>query len=317
MPCTRSKIEEAGWSLLLFKDFITRHGDTLLQFLLESKVPVAPHFEFTNKYSDLALAFAINQKKSPSANYLWRVETDLGDGGAHHFIIYVGNLDRTLTILDPAIGTADKSPSLYDIPSELKQLERLAKENGLTYKIAGPPSACQPHVKGISYEDTFCQTWSLLLGLAYVDDPEIYKKYKFDTTETPQLKLRLNNLFDGIQTILGIIVKILPKPETPYSVFDSHNSTAMVTYNQPKEVRDYYTDAKVYESLQFLISNPDCQYIAVRSTPFKSKKGGLKSVKKVTKKSSRLGKKTSRKGSKLRKKVTKKSTKTKKSGKKN
>ena len=321
--CTRAKKEEAGWALLLFKDFISKHGDDILLHFLNNKVNVAPHFDFTNKYPDLLREFKNNQIKSTGSDYLWRVETDLGEGGAHHFIIYIGNSDKKITVLDPAIGTGDKVKSIYDIPTELAQLEKLAKENGFTYVKAGPPSACQPHA-GISYEDTFCQTWSILLGLAYIDNPDIYDKYKFTSTDLGQLKLRLSNLFEGIQTIGSIITKLSPlEPSNPYKIFDSLNATCMITYNQPMPVRKHYTDALVFESLGFLISNQECQYLAVRDTPFKSKKGGSQNIKKaskkVTKKTSKKSskkiskkgsKKTSKKGSKkTSKKVNKKKTK--------
>ena len=110
--CTREKKNEAGWALLLFKDFIAKHGDTLLTHLLNSKVPVAPHFDFTKKYSNLKTAFENNQRIAPGLDYLWRVETDLGGGGAHHFIVYVGNTTRTLTVLDPAFGVSGRKTVL-------------------------------------------------------------------------------------------------------------------------------------------------------------------------------------------------------------
>lgn len=260
-------LEEISWSLLLFKDYVTAHGDDLLlQLLSSSSVKIAKHYKFTRQFKSLNNTFLTNQRVLSTNNYLWRVETRLDkDDGAHHFILFVDNTNKKISILDPAISENEED-DLYSIPSDINQVIKLANTYGYAYELIRPPSACQPSED--DYLDTYCQIWSILLGISHVSNIIDFDRFQFKSTSVSELKARINILFEGIQIIYNMIPPYDPTETNKYKIFDSPNSTTMIAFDKPESVKKHYTDKLILKRIQFLLDNPEYQYIAVRDKPF-------------------------------------------------
>jgi hypothetical protein len=257
---TDDQISEMTWSLAILKDYIAKNGDSILRS--EINTNVAKQFIF-GSYEALKNEFTKNFNKFNS-NFYWRLEGKIRGDIAHHFIVFVDSIKKKLVLFNPSEGTSYHKHTTCDISKYSALLAQLCKSIGFRFKIGGPKSPCQPYVHYTEYDDSFCQTWSLILAIAHAN--KNMNGINFVSNKVSDLDYRMTVLFTEIKKIFGKIVE-KNYPKDNYEIFNSIDTTCMIANKMSMSVRRHYTDKKIFQSIMLFVSEPKLKYLTVRDTP--------------------------------------------------